>query len=107
MKIVNAGKQMKDVWAFNEEPIWYESACVNKKEKSVGNHPTQKPLALLERIITATTKEGDIVLDPFNGAGTSGIACAKLNRKYVGIELDKEYLEISKRRYMKLNNAIE
>lgn len=105
MKISNGGKQMKDVWNFNDEPIWYESACINKKEKTEGNHPTQKPIALLERIITAATNEGDIVLDPFSGSGTTGIASAKLNRKYIGIEIDDEYLFISKNRHVILKES--
>lgn len=105
MKISNGGKQMKDVWNFNDEPIWYESACINKKEKTEGNHPTQKPIALLERIITAATNEGDIVLDPFSGSGTTGIASAKLNRKYIGIEIDDEYLFISKNRHIILKES--
>ena len=107
MKTSNSGKQMKDVWEFEEDPIWYESASVNRIEKKEGNHPTQKPLSLLKRIITATTNEGDIVLDPFSGSGTTGIACTLLNRKYVGVEINKEYLEISKKRYINLNKIRE
>lgn len=56
-------------------------------------------MKLLERIIIASTKENDLVLDPFNGSGTTGIVCKKLNRRYIGIDIDKEYLELTKKRY--------
>lgn len=89
MKACNNGKQMKDVWT---------SSTVSKSEKKYGNHPTQKPLWLLERIITASTNEGDLVLDPFNGSGTTGVVCKYLDRKYIGIEIEEEFLKISKKR---------
>lgn len=90
MKEINGGKQMKDVWSFSLTP---------KREKKAGKFPTQKPLALLERIILASTKEGDIILDPFNGSGTTGLAAYQLKRNYIGIDLEKEYLELTKKRY--------
>lgn len=90
MKEINDNKQMKDVWILN---------LPKKEEKKYGKHPTQKPLALLERIILASTKENDLVLDPFNGSGTTGLACAKLNRKYIGIDINQDYLNLSIKRY--------
>ena len=90
MKEINGGKQMKDVWQFSLTP---------KREKQAGKFPTQKPLALLERIILSSTKEGDIILDPFNGSGTTGIASYNLKRRYIGIDLEKEYLVLTKTRY--------
>ena len=90
MKEINCGKQMKDVWQFSLTP---------KREKQAGKFPTQKPLALLERIILSSTKEGDLILDPFNGSGTTGIAAYSLNRRYIGVDLEKEYLELTKTRY--------
>lgn len=90
MKEINGGKQMKDVWVI---PL------VKKIEKKYGKHPTQKPVELLERIILASTSENDLILDPFNGSGTSGIASMKLNRRYIGIEQEKEYCELTKKRY--------
>lgn len=90
MKKINDGKQMKDVWNI---------PMVSKKEKKYGKHPTQKPVSLLERIILASTQEGDLVLDPFNGSGTTGIACKKLNRRYIGIDEVKDYLELTINRY--------
>ena len=62
-------------------------------------HPTQKPLGLLRRIIEASTNEGDLILDPFNGSGTTGIAAHELKRKYIGIEQEEEYLALTVRRY--------
>jgi len=102
MKEINGGKQMKDVWSFDDEPVFYKSATTPKSEKKFGKHPTQKPIGLIERLIEASTQEGDTVLDPFNGSGTTGIVCAKLKRKYIGIEKETEYLEISKKRYLDL-----
>lgn len=89
MKKVNNNKQMKDVWS---------GSLTKKSEKSYGKHPTQKPLYLLRRIITASSKIDSIVLDPFLGSGTTGVACKELNRKFIGIELEENYLEIAKKR---------
>ena len=83
---------MKDVW---------QGSLTSQKEKAEGKHPTQKPEYLLERIIEASTLPGDIVLDPFNGSGTTGVAAKRLGRKYIGIDNVEEYLELSKRRIQK------
>ena len=99
MKEINGGKQMKDVWEFNEPEI-IEIATAPKSEKKYGKHPTQKPIKLLERLIIAASKEGDVILDPFNGSGTTGIVAHVLKRQYIGIELDINYLELSKKRYL-------
>lgn len=80
MKAENGGKQMKSVWRMT---------APGRDEKLCGNYPTQKPIALLERIILASTKPGDLVLDPFNGSGTTGVACMRHGRKYVGIDSDE------------------
>ena len=66
-----------------------------------GDHPTQKPNDLLEYLIKTYTNENDIILDPFMGSGTTGVACKKLNRNFIGIELDKTYFEIAKDRIEK------
>jgi site-specific DNA-methyltransferase (adenine-specific) len=95
MKELNNNKQMKDVWKIGQ---------VKKIEKEYGKHPTQKPLELLKRIILASTEEDMVILDPFNGSGTTGIAAAKLNRKYIGIDLEEEYLNLTWRRYDDLKN---
>lgn len=85
----NPGKQMRDVWVIPSTP---------KREKLQGSHPTQKPLALLERIILATTKPGDKVLDPFCGSGTTGVAAKSNGRQFVGLELEQKFVDLSNRR---------
>lgn len=89
MKQQNGGKQMKDVWAIPTTP---------QREKSFGKHPTQKPVDLLTRIIEASTNAGDIVLDPFCGSSTTGVAAKMLGRKYIGIDNAEEYIKLSIRR---------
>ena len=89
MKEINGNKQMKDVW---------ETSLTKPSEKRCGKHPTQKPVAILEKIILASTDEGDLILDPFNGSGTTGIVARRLNRKYIGIEKEKEYLDLTIKR---------
>lgn len=71
---------------------------INKKDKELYKHPTIKPLELVEKFIINHTSENDIILDPFMGSGTTGVACKKLNRNFIGVELDKNYFEIAKKR---------
>ena len=61
-------------------------------------HPTQKPVRLIERLIPLVTQEGALVLDPFMGSGTTGVACINTNRQFIGMELDEEYFDIARRR---------
>lgn len=89
MRELNNNKQMKDVW---------ETSLTKPSEKKQGKHPTQKPIALLERIILSSTDEKDLILDPFNGSGTTGIVANRLNRKYIGIDNEKDYLDLTIRR---------
>lgn len=89
MRKQNHGKQMKTVWTFQ---------APGADEKIFGKHPTQKPLKLLERIVMASTKEKDLIFDPFCGSGTTGLAAIKLNRFFVGCELEPEYVELSVKR---------
>ena len=106
MKEKNGGKQMKDVWEFKEpEPDFYVSSVTPKSEKLEGKHPTQKPLGLLRRIIEASTNEGDLILDPFMGSGTTGIAANELGRRYIGIEQEEEYLALTMRRLEAIKNG--
>lgn len=94
-------------WTFNkpkQEPYLkpkFESAIVSGKERL--NHPTQKSLNLMQEIIKIHTNEGDLVCDPFCGSGTTGVACATLKRGFVGIELDKSYIEMARARLAKSN----
>ena len=75
---------MRSVWSI---------ALTKKSEKRHGKHPTQKPEALLERVILSSTNEGDIVLDPFCGSGTTGAVAVRHNRRFIGIDMDNEFLE--------------
>ena len=95
MKEINGGTQMRDVWNLPAIAPW---------EKSCGKHPTQKPLALLTRIILASTKQKAWILDPFSGSSTTGIAANLLNRNFLGIEKEKSFLEISVNRRKELDN---
>ncbi len=84
------GLQMRSVWSMGTpKPI----------EKKFGKHPTQKPLDLLKRIVLASTNEGDVILDPFTGSSTTGIAAAINNRKFIGIDLEEKYLDLSIKRF--------
>ena len=80
---------MKTVWSILPP---------KNSEKTFGKHPTQKPFQLLERIILASSKEGDLVLDPFCGSGTTGVAAIKNNRKFIGMEINPEYIDLATKR---------
>ena len=93
----------KAKWTFNRQSDTYERPkFVASIEK--GLHPTQKSLPLMEWLVKIHSNEGDIVLDPFMGSGTAGVACKNLNRNFIGIELDPEYFKIAEKR---INNAAE
>ena len=109
MKELNKNKQMRNIWDIEDagpENLW-EISAPGKKEKEFGKHPTQKPEELLKRIVLASTKEGDIILDPFNGSGTTGIIASRLNRRYIGIDNEKEYLDLTIKRYKKEKSLLE
>ena len=95
MKRINGGTQMRDVW---------QMPAIGRWEKTCGKHPTQKPLPLLARIIQASTKENAWILDPFCGSSTTGIAANLLNRRYLGIDQDLEFLKLSKKRRQEIEN---
>ena len=81
-----------------EDAKTYYIAPINHKDKKEYNHPTIKPLDLIEKFVRNSTKKDDLILDPFMGSGTTGVACKKLNRDFIGIELNKEYYNIAKER---------
>ena len=87
--IKNKGTQMRSVWSIPLTP---------KIEKTFGKHPTQKPEELLRRIILSSTNKGDLILDPFCGSGTTGKVAVEFQRNFIGIEIDKNFCEISKKR---------
>jgi site-specific DNA-methyltransferase (adenine-specific) len=93
MKKSNEDKQMKDVWLL---------PAIQKWEKSQGKHPTQKPLPVVTRTILASTKPNAWILDPFAGSSTTGIAANLKNRRYIGIDIDESYSEMSKNRKLEI-----
>ena len=95
MKHINGDKQMRDVWNLPAIAPW---------EKSCGKHPTQKPLALLSRIILASTRPNEWILDPFAGSSTTGIASNLLGRRYLGIEREKEFAAMGRKRREEIEN---
>jgi len=84
---------MRSVWAIYPP---------KKEEKIFGKHPTQKPEDLLKRIILASTDRGDLIIDPFTGSSTTGIAAYVLSRKFIGIDTDQKFLELSTKRFKNL-----
>jgi site-specific DNA-methyltransferase (adenine-specific) len=93
--ITPKGKQMRSIWHIPLTPM---------SEKKHGKHPTQKPIELLKRIISSSTNENAVILDPFNGSGTTGVVATMLNRQYVGIDKDKEFLRTTIKRIKALKN---
>lgn len=89
MREINSGKQMKSVWTMT---------APNADEKKFGKHPTQKPVQLLERIILASTMEGNWIFDPFSGSSTTGVASVILRRNFVGCESESEFIKLSSKR---------
>lgn len=94
LKSINSGVPMPDVWTLPAADFW---------EKRCGKHPTQKPLRLLHRIILASTQQEDTILDPFAGSCTTGIAANLLNRKFVGIDQSKDFLDLGIRRHQEIS----
>jgi site-specific DNA-methyltransferase (adenine-specific) len=109
MRKIAGGRQMRSVWmdivvGDSPQDIWTISTP-SVEEKKFGKHPTQKPVALLERIILASTDPGDTVLDPFTGSSTTGVASIRHGRHFIGIENNSDYLELSiKRLQDQINN---
>ena len=97
-KLKKPGLQMRSVWSMGTP---------KPEEKKYGKHPTQKPLDLLKRIVLSSTNKGDVILDPFTGSSTTGIASAMHGRKFIGIDMEKDYLELSKKRFADLKKKNE
>jgi site-specific DNA-methyltransferase (adenine-specific) len=96
--ILREGKQMRSVWSIPTTP---------SREKLLGKHPTQKPLELLERIVNLCSNPGDLVLDPFCGSGTTGVVSVSRGRKFIGIDLDPDYIELSRGRISQAYEAVK
>ena len=95
MKELNENKQMTDVWQL---------PAIGRWEKSCGKHPTQKPLSILARIIQASTKQDAWILDPFSGSATTGIAACLLGRKFLGLEIEEDFLMMGRQRREEIEN---
>jgi site-specific DNA-methyltransferase (adenine-specific) len=96
--IKKPGLQMRSVWSMGTP---------KPSEKKFGKHPTQKPIDLLVRIVLASTNKNDIVLDPFAGSSTTGLAAFLNDRKFVGIDLEKKYIDLSIKRFKELDKNIK
>jgi len=97
MKAMNHGKQMRNMW---------EIPLTKPSEKKYGKHPSQKPVAVINRIILAGTEKNDLILDPFSGTGTTAVVAEQQYRKWIIIEKEKEYNEIAKMRIHDVSNRL-
>ncbi|MEX2481432.1 MAG: site-specific DNA-methyltransferase [Gammaproteobacteria bacterium] len=96
MKAENDGRQMKNVWRF---------VAAGKAEKNHGKHPTQKPIALIDRCLRASTNPDDIILDPFAGSGSTGVAALAAGRRFLGTEIDPDYARLAATRLRAADEA--
>lgn len=99
------GKQMRSVWDIPEDYDFWTISTPKPYEKIHGKHPTQKPIALLERIIKAASNVGDTILDPFTGSSTAGLVAYQNGRNYIGIDTESKYLDLSIKRYLDIVNV--
>ncbi len=97
MKAMNHGKQMRNMW---------EIPLTKPSERKHGKHPSQKPVAVVNRIILAGTDKGDLILDPFSGAGTTAVVSEQHNRRWIMIEKDETYNQIAQMRIDELSNRL-
>lgn len=89
LKKINGGVQMRNMWDIVSTPA---------SEKKSGKHPSQKPLGVINRLVIGMTKKGDIIIDPFMGSGTLPVAAKNLDRKFIGIDNNEEFCELTKKR---------
>ena len=96
----NFGKQ-NEMHNFFESPI-----CMGPERLKKTKHPTQKPVKLLKHLIKIASNEGDVILDPFMGVGSTGVAALEMERKFIGIEIDKEYFEAAQKRIQQIQPSL-
>ena len=94
MKAMNNNKQMRNMW---------EIPLIKPSERKYGKHPSQKPIQVVERLVLAGTNEGDFILDPFSGTGTTAVVAEKHHRKWMMIEKEEEYNQIAQKRLDELS----
>ena len=83
---------------FSSDAKTYVIQGINYTDKKLYKHPTIKPLDIIEKLIRNSSNENGIILDPFMGSGTTGVACVKNKRNFIGIEINKEYYNIARNR---------
>lgn len=98
------GKKWLEV-GYNPKDVWVNSR-IHKQDPERENHPTQKPLKVIERIVLASSPENSIVLDPFMGSGTTAVACLQNRRNYIGFELNSQYCDMAEKRIKRYSNVI-
>ena len=96
--IKRPNKQMRSVWGISTPPL---------SEKKLGKHPTQKPMELMKRVVLSSTNEGELILDPFTGSSTTGLAAFMYDREFIGIDNNQEYLDLSIRRFQDLMKDVK
>lgn len=87
--------------------VWTDIPALPHNSKEKTNHPTQKPISLMERIVSISTNEGDVVLDGCMGSGSTGVACLNLGRNFIGFEVEKDYFSIAEKRLKNIKNEIK
>ena len=108
---------IKEKWATFNSGLWYhnyftyETHSIGKKEKydidwEILSHPTQKPIDMMERIIKISSKEWDTILDPYMWSWTTAVACKKLNRNFIGCEINPDYIKIAEKRIAEENSKL-
>jgi len=96
MKDENGVKQLKNVWRMMPP---------NTEEKKLGKHPTQKPVSLVARCLRVSTNSGDLIVDPFAGSGTTGVAALQLGRNFQGCEREEEYVRLAAKRLSQVTDS--
>lgn len=102
----NVDRSIKTIDRYKEGTI-LSSIITEKREHYTMEHPTQKPIKLLEKLVLLATNENETILDPFMGSGSTGLACLFKNRNFIGCEIDKEYFEISERRLKSTQDTLK
>lgn len=102
----NVDRNIKTINKYKEGTI-LSSIITEKREHYTMEHPTQKPIKLLEKLVLLATNENETILDPFMGSGSTGLACLFKNRNFIGCEIDKEYFEIAERRLKSTQDTLK
>lgn len=99
-------KNVKLFGSYETKKTWYATP-LNQTDKKLYNHPTPKPVDILTNLVKNSSSHNDLILDPFMGSGSTGVACVNTNRNFIGIELDENYFKIAKERIENVNIEVE